>query len=150
MIEAFRILRTTLIAKIVITLVFWVSLPLVFPECLLGFLFGETPEPTPLYQALVLNTRLMGVTFLALVTAYAFGLRAIVGNQFPYAIVYVGLVSNGGAALLILVAALTGLLTDWPAFPRIVYFVSLSAVTAIAAALAWSLVRARRAREVSP
>lgn len=109
MIEAFRILRTTLIAKIVITLVFWVSLPLVFPECLLGFLFGETPEPTPLYQALVLNTRLMGVTFLALVTAYAFGLRAIVGNQFPYAIVYVGLVSNGGAALLILVAALTGL-----------------------------------------
>ena len=126
------------------------SLPLVFPECLLGFLFGETPEPTPLYQALVLNTRLMGVTFLALITAYAFGLRAIVGNQFPYAIVYVGLVSNGGAALLILVAALTGLLTDWPAFPRIVYFVSLSAVTAIAAALAWSLVRARRAREVSP
>ena len=115
-------------------------LPLVFPECLLGLLFGETPEPTPLYQALVLNTRLMGVAFLALVTAYAFGLRAIAGKQFPYAIVYVGLVSNGGAALLILVAALTGLLTDWPASPRIGYFVSLSAVTAITAALAWSLV----------
>jgi len=46
--------------------------------------------------------RLYGVAITALLTGYAFGIPAAEGGRFPWGVVSMGTVSNGGAALLLL------------------------------------------------
>ena len=141
----FRVLQITLIVKIAITLVVWSIPPLFFPVSVLQWLFAETAALTASYEALLFNTRLMGVAFFALLAGYAFGLGAIRRGEFPYHVVYVGLVSNGGATLLILIAALSGSFDAWPMFARAAYFMSGAVLFAITAVLVCCLILARRA-----
>ncbi|MDM8525493.1 hypothetical protein QUF80_19160 [Desulfococcaceae bacterium HSG8] len=48
--------------------------------------------------------RLYGVAILALLVGYCFGIKSAENNQFPWGVVCMGAVSNGGAALLLLLS----------------------------------------------
>ncbi len=52
--------------------------------------------PTPLFF------RLYGVAITALLIGYSFGIRAAEAGHFPWGVVCMGVVSNGGAAILLL------------------------------------------------
>ena len=142
-----QFLRIILVAKIAITLSVWALPPLVIPETVLALLFGETPAPTAVYQALLLNSRLMGIAFLALVVVYLFGYRATLRGEFPVGVVSVGLVSNGGATIVLFAWAMSESPTTWPGLAVVVYFTSLAAVGAVTASLAISFWSARRSRK---
>jgi hypothetical protein len=98
------------------------------------------PVPEPL-----LFLRLLGMAYVALVVAYAFGLRDVLRGAYPGAVVWVGIVSNGGAFALLLIAAMAGVLDMWGERARILMWMSLLGTFSIAAALVWFGV-VRRAR----
>ena len=48
--------------------------------------------------------RLYGVAILALLVGYSFGIPSAENNQFPWGVICMGVVSNGGAASLLLIS----------------------------------------------
>lgn len=92
------LLKIILVCKILITLGAW-ALPLLFAPKRIG---GAKDE------ASVLSARLLGWAYLSLTLMYGFGLAELLRGQVPWAVIAVGLVSNGGAALLLSVALLKG------------------------------------------
>ncbi len=83
------------VIKILVTFV-WVSAPfLLFRKDLLDRLSGFVGTPMVLY-------RLYGVAILALLAGYASGILSILEGVMPWGIVAMGLVSNGGATLVLL------------------------------------------------
>ena len=126
-----RRLRAVLAAKIALTLAAWALPLLLLPASALAALIGLAPEPP-------LTARLLGLAYLALVVAYAGGLRAAGEGRVPWAVIGVGVLSNGGAAVL---------LTASPAAGSPLLLASAAASALIAAALAacaWDLRAARR------
>ncbi|MEO1308674.1 MAG: hypothetical protein AAFV38_12315 [Pseudomonadota bacterium] len=93
-------LKAVLICKIALTLLFWALPLLVFPSTLLGFFITPLPEP-------LIYLRLLGLAYLALTVAYIGGLVEAFRGGFPMTTVLMGLVSNGGAAILLLVYLLS-------------------------------------------
>lgn len=131
-------LARTLIIKIALTVCLWCIPLLLFPATWLRMIGFPVPEP-------VLFLRLLGMAYVALVVAYAFGLRDVLRGEYPGAVVWVGIVSNGGAFALLLIAAIAGVLDTWGERARILMWISLLGTFAIAAALVWFGV-VRRAR----
>jgi len=83
------------------TLVVWVIPSLFFPTSVMAWLGFPVPEP-------IIWLRLLGMAFTALVVCYWFGLREARRGQCPVPVVWTGIVSNGGASLLLLFFGLSG------------------------------------------
>ena len=99
-------LSKLLIFKIAFTVVF-ACIPLLFlPIGVLRDLGFEAPSPS-------LFLRLLGMAYLALVMDYGFGLRDSLQGRYPCSTVWVGIVSNGGAALLLGLSGVKGVWENW-------------------------------------
>lgn len=95
------LLRAVLILKIGVTLVCWAGPMLLLHPAQFEMLGFPVPEP-------FLYIRLLGMAYLALVVGYAYGYRVALKGYFPSAAVAIGIVSNGGAAMIILAFLLSG------------------------------------------
>ncbi len=123
-----KALARVLVVKIALTLSAW-SIPLLlFPKPLLTWLGFPVPEPA-------LFLRLLGMAYVALIVAYCFGLRAAQRGEYPATVVWVGIVSNAGACLVLGWFALLGAWSAWGGFAQFVMWASLLGTGAIAAAL---------------
>lgn len=121
-------LSRVLVAKIALTVVAWCVPLLLFPASLLETLGFPVPEPQ-------LFLRLLGMAYTALVVGYTFGLRASQRGEYPNNVVWVGIVSNGGAAGILAVAAAMGGWASWGAFAQLVMWGSLLGTAGITAGL---------------
>lgn len=125
-----RGLRAVLGVKLALTVALWAG-PLVaapVPALLaLGF-----PRPEPL-----LFVRLLGVAYAALAVGYALGLRDARRGLHPEAAVWVGVASNGAAAVVLGLGAAGGAWTGWGAPAQAYMWGSLVATTAVTAGLVW-------------
>ena len=91
-------LSLLLLVKIIGSVLFLV-LPLLF-------LSKEKLEKALLVQAQTPQLfRLYGMAILALLVGYSFGVSAAESETFPWGVVFMGIVSNGGAALILLFSA---------------------------------------------
>lgn len=96
--SAMKALKFVLIVKVVFTALFW-SLPLLlFPERAAELLLIPVPQP-------ILFAHLLGAAFLALLVGYVLGLINLSHNKRADDVVWVGVVSNGSAFLLLLMFA---------------------------------------------
>lgn len=88
-------LSLLLVAKISITALL-VALPFLFgPYAMLEAMTGVSAKSTVFF-------RLYGVAIAALLVGYGFGIPAAESRHFPWGVVSMGLVSNAGAAFLLL------------------------------------------------
>ncbi len=92
--------------KIAFTLVAWIIPSLFFPTSVMAWLGFPVPEP-------VIWLRLLGMAFTALVVCYWFGFREARRGQHPVPVVWTGIVSNGGASLILLFFGLSGAWAAW-------------------------------------
>ncbi len=124
--------------KIALTLLAWVLPLFALPQGLyseLGF-----PDPMPL-----IFLRLLAMAYLALVAGYWLGLLQLNRGVYPWHPVIVGIVSNGGACAVLLLALLAGSWSDWGSLARA--YMNLSALGSglIAAGLLISALNQRSA-----
>ena len=114
------------------------ALPLLLPRDLLASLGFPVPEP-------ILFLRFLEMAYTALVVGYVLGyLKARIG-EYPAQAVWVGIVSNGGAAVILALGAVRGAWSQWGALARISMWFSLFAVTLITLGLlAWGPLRKDR------
>jgi hypothetical protein len=104
----------SLIFKISLTLIFWSLLPLLLPPSWLEFL--GLPQ-----QSSYVFIKLYGMAALALVVGYGFGLRESCPSKNKQArramgFIRVGIVSNTGACLVLLLYGLSGTWNAWGFF----------------------------------
>lgn len=97
--------------KIALTLIFWSLPPLLLPPSWIEFL-GLPQQPNYLF------IKLYGMAALALVVGYGFGLRESFSSQNKQArramgVIWVGIVSNAGACLVLLIYGLLGTWNTW-------------------------------------
>ncbi len=100
------LLAAVLRVKIVLTLLLWCLPLLAFPAS--WFAWMGMPEPQP-----VLFLRLLGAAFFALVVGYVLGLRELNRGNDVRNVVWVGIVSNGSAFLILLSAGANGAWEEW-------------------------------------
>ncbi|MDZ4286838.1 MAG: hypothetical protein U0984_02710 [Prosthecobacter sp.] len=115
--------------KISITILFWAGPLLLAPGGLLEKLGFPKLAPYVFF-------RLLGVTFAALVVAYAYGLGPAAAGKPAEATVAIGLVSNGGSCLVLLLYGLRGAWASWGWFARCYMWCSVAATGLITAGLA--------------
>lgn len=104
-------LSIVLLIKILFTLIFWCIPLLFFPASL--FVSIGIPEPQP-----VLFIRLLGAAYVALALGYIFGFKALRQNQNMQSndvqnVVWVGIVSNGLASIILCVFGASGIWSEW-------------------------------------
>ena len=68
---------------------------------------------------------LLGLAYAALVVCYVFGLQASLRGEYPGDVVWVGIVSNGGAFLYLLFNAVSGTWESWGNYAQEMMWVSL-------------------------
>ena len=124
-----RALAFLLIAKIGLTLALWCGPLLFFPAAWLRWSGLPVAEPLPFL-------RLLGMAYAALIVGYALGLRQVRQGVFPAATVWMGLASNGGAFVILALAAATGAWSSWPGLAPGLMWASLAATGLISAGLA--------------
>jgi hypothetical protein len=122
-------LKHVLWVKIVFTLLGWCLPLLTFPAP--WFQALGMPEPRPLVFA-----RLLGAAFLALLVGYLFGLHALKHGRPVRQTVWVGIVSNGSASLILFAFGLTGAWGDWGGVARAVMWLSAALTGGITVGLA--------------
>lgn len=121
-------LSKVLVFKIAFTITM-ASMPLLlFPASLLQWLGFAVPEPR-------IFLRLLGMAYAALVVGYGFGLRDSLRGVHPSAVIWVGIVSNGGATLMLALAAARNVWGSWGVMAQIVMWGSLLSVGLITAGL---------------
>ncbi|WP_163671012.1 hypothetical protein [Adonisia turfae] len=69
--------------------------------------------------------RLLGMAYLALVVGYYFGLMETLNGGHPINIVWVGIVSNGGACLILLINAILRTWQEWELPAQVMMWLSL-------------------------
>ncbi len=111
-------LSNVLTAKIIITIVAWCIPALLFPVSLLSKLGFPAPDP-------IIYIRLLGMACVALVVGYWFGLVAVRRGEYPEAPVWVGIVSNGGAAIILALYGFSGYWQNWGSFAQFMMWGSL-------------------------
>jgi hypothetical protein len=121
------------IVKIVLTLVLWSLLPLLFPPSWLEF-FGLPQQSSYVF------IKLYGMAALSLVVGYGFGLRESYRSQNKPArramgSIWVGIVSNAGASLILLLYGLSGTWNTWGFFLQLGLWFSMVATGVIAISL---------------
>lgn len=110
--------------KIGATVLFWCVPLLLFPATLLEQV-GLPEQPTLLFL------RMLGWAYLALCVGYAFGLSAALRGERLAGPVWVGIVSNGGACLLLLGYGLAGTWSAWGGFVQLLLWSSALVTAAI-------------------
>ena len=120
-------LSLVLIGKIALTIALCILL-LLFPTSLLKSLGLKVPEP-------ILFFRLLGIAYAALFVGYVFGLQTSLRGGYPAAIVWVGIVSNGGAFLYLVLNAVSGTWASWGIYARAAMWILLVATGVITAGL---------------
>lgn len=123
-------LSIVFIFKIALTLILWSLLPLLLPPSWLEFL--GLPQ-----QSSYLFIKLYGMAALSLVVGYGFGLRESCPSQNKQArramgIIWVGIVSNAGASLILLLYGLSGTWNTWGFFLQLGLWFSMVATGLIA------------------
>ena len=121
-------LSQVLILKIALAIVVWGIPLLLVPTNLLVSLGFEFAEPT-------LFLRLLGMAYTALVVSYAFGLQSSLRGDYPAGVVWTGIVSNGGAFLLLVLSAISGTWASWGQFAQVAMWSSLVGTGIITAGL---------------
>ncbi len=114
--------------KIALTVAVWCIPLLLFPTTWLLALGFPVPEPQ-------LFLRLLGMAYTALVVGYGFGLRAASRGAYPAGVVWVGIVSNGGACVMLAIGAAFGVWAAWGTIAQAIMWGSLLGTAAITAAL---------------
>ena len=104
-------LSIVFVFKIALTLIFWSLLPLLFPPSWLEF-FGLPQQSSYVF------IKLYGMATFALVIGYGFGLRESYPSRNKQArrlmsAIWVGIVSNAGACLILLLYGLSGAWNAW-------------------------------------
>ncbi|MGH8104866.1 MAG: hypothetical protein ACREO1_14160 [Arenimonas sp.] len=132
-----KALSRILIVKIVLTSLVWCIPLLFFPVAWLKMLGFPVPEPA-------LFLRLLGMAYLALVIGYGFGLRDALRNTYPHAVICVGVLSNGGACVLLAIAAASHVWDDWGMIAKTIMRGSLFGTAAITLGLVWFGLLTRR------
>jgi hypothetical protein len=125
-----KTLSINLIIKIVLTIFVWCIPLLFFPASWLQWLGFPVPEPQ-------IFLRLLGMAYTALVVGYCFGLRDSLRNQYPEAVVWVGVISNGGACTLLATAAVLSVWSDWGSIAQCIMWGSLIGTGLITLGLIW-------------
>jgi len=123
-----RHLSKVLAAKIVITILAWALPLLFFPRGLLVNLGFPAPEPE-------IFLRLLGIAYMALVVGYALGFRKTLRNEYPLVAVWVGIVSNGGATIVLVIGAVTRIWSHWGPLAQLYMWLSLASSATIALGL---------------
>jgi hypothetical protein len=123
-------LSVVFVLKIGITLLFWCVPLLLFPSSWLAAL-GVPAEPG------YLLLRLLGCAYLALLVGYSFGLRAALAGRRAAGPVWMGIVSNGGASLLLLGYGINGAWSAWGGLLNVGLWLSAAVTGGIALALLW-------------
>jgi hypothetical protein len=123
-----RNLSRVLFLKIVVTTVLWFGPLLLFPVSLLERL-GFPTGPSTIFL------KLLGMAYGALLVGYVFGWVDTLRGRYPRSTVWAGIVSNGGAFLLLSMGALQGTWTAWESPARILMWISLAATGLISAGL---------------
>ena len=121
-------LSQVLIFKIVFTIGAWCIPLLLFPTSRFKSLGFKVPEP-------ILYFRLLGIAYTALVVGYVFGLQTSLGGGYPSNIVWVCIVSNGGAFLYLVLNAVSGTWASWENPARVLMWGSLVLTGLITAGL---------------
>ena len=121
-------LSVVLAFKLALTVCVWSVPLLLFPTRWLEKLGFTVPEPQ-------LFMRLLGMAYAALAVGYAFGLHASCKGFYPMETVWIGIISNGGACLVLCFFAARGAWSQWGLIARLVLWGSLFATGAITAAL---------------
>lgn len=114
--------------KIVFTVIGSCIPLLLLSESSLQWLGFSVPQP-------ILFLRLLGMAYLALIVGYAFGLKEAKRGIYPAHAVWVGIVSNGGAALILSFAALSGAWASWGVIAQVMMWGSLICLTGITVGL---------------
>jgi len=91
-------LKIVLTIKIIFTAILWALPLLLFPKCAARFLRIPIPQP-------ILFAHLLGAAFLALLAGYILGLLELIHGNDVSNTVWVGIISNGLAFLLLLIFA---------------------------------------------
>jgi hypothetical protein len=99
-------LAAIFIAKICITLVIWAVPLLVLPEKV--FVWLGLPKPIN-----IMFLRLLGMAYGALSIDYIFGLIAALKGIYPTSTIWMGVISNGGASIILLTYGLFGYWKSW-------------------------------------
>ncbi len=100
-----RGLYLVLVAKIVITIVMWSGpLLLLCGGDLIALGFPEQP---------MIFLRLLGLGYASLLVSYAFGVAAVRRSEYPVGGIWTGIVSNGGACLVLVLGAVVGSWAQW-------------------------------------
>ena len=100
------ILEWVILAKISITVLIWSTPLLLFPRsCFLKLGF---PRPEPM-----IFIRLLGAAYGALVVGYAFGFVALHHGTHPHGVIWMGIISNGLACVILVI-----LRKEWLAWGR--------------------------------
>ena len=121
-------LKNVLVAKIIITISAWALPLLLFPIELLVFLGFPEPQPE-------IFIRLLGTAYSALVVGYLIGYQKSKSDSYPFEAVWVGIVSNGGATIVLSIAAFYGSWLSWGTFAQFYMWLSLLSVALITAGL---------------
>ena len=99
-------LSIVLLVKILFTVIFWCIPLLFFPASL--FVRIGIPEPQP-----IIFIRLLGAAYIALTLCYILGFNALNQGQNIQDVVWVGIISNGLASIILFIAGNIGTWTEW-------------------------------------
>jgi hypothetical protein len=105
-----QLLKFTLALKIFLT-VCWAASLLFLSKAQFRKLGIAEPQP-------IVFTRLLGAAFLALLVGYALGLREIYQGEVPSNTIFVGVVSNGLACLILIYFGLKKMWSEWGRMAR--------------------------------
>ena len=123
-------LSVILIVKIAITAILWGGPLLLLPSSLLSRIGFPLPEPQ-------LFLRLLGVAYWALLAGYVFGLRVSLQGGYPAEAIWVGIISNGGAFILLTAGAIRGIWSSWGVLAQVVMWGSVLGTGFVTTGLIW-------------
>jgi hypothetical protein len=117
-------LSIVFLCKILLTAFCW-SLPLlVVPEVLV------TKIGIPIANNIIF-LRLLGMAYAALLVGYVFAFNATLRGEYPLTTLWVGIVSNGGVSLILLIYGLLGYWKSWSAIAKSMMWFSMLATALI-------------------
>lgn len=104
--ENMKGLRGLLIRKMIITAIFLCIPLLFFPASLFEFVGIQSPQP-------LIFPRLLGIAYVALLTGYWGGIKALDNNGNPIHVIDMGITSNGLGGMVFLYFGMTGSWSAW-------------------------------------
>ena len=102
-----KCLASIIAAKIALTAVFWVAMPLLATSGFLHKLGFPNPDSIGLFL------KLLGVAYLSLLVSYVDGFRDARRGMYPRQTVTIGMVSNGGAFVVLSAGAVLDVWGSW-------------------------------------